>query len=73
MVLKFKIGLIWRIIIAIALAVGLGLVIPKISEGFADWFVSLAATFNMIFGGFLNFIVPLIIIAFHCTRNCEAW
>ena len=24
----------------------------------------LAATFNMIFGGFLNFVVPLIIIAF---------
>lgn len=64
MVLKLKIGLIWRIIIAIALAVGLGLVIPKISVGFADWFVSLAATFNMIFGGFLNFVVPLIIVAF---------
>ncbi len=38
--------------------------IPKISEGFTDWFVSLAATFNMIFGGFLNFVVPLIIVAF---------
>ncbi|CAM3203798.1 dicarboxylate/amino acid:cation symporter [Filibacter tadaridae] len=62
--MKFKIGLIWRIIIAIALAVGLGILIPKIHEGFGDWFVSLFATFNMIFGGFLNFIVPLIIIAF---------
>jgi Na+/H+-dicarboxylate symporter len=62
--LKLKIGLIWRIVIAIGLAVVLGIVVPKISEGFAEWFVGLAATFNMIFGGFLNFIVPLIIIAF---------
>ena len=65
--MKFKIGLIWRIVIAIALAIVLGLLLPKIpriGEGFTDWFVSLAATFNMIFGGFLNFIVPLIIIAF---------
>ncbi|WP_318616848.1 dicarboxylate/amino acid:cation symporter [Sporosarcina sp. YIM B06819] len=62
--MKFKLGLIWRIVIAIALAVVLGILTPKIGEGFAEWFVSLAATFNMIFGGFLNFIVPLIIIAF---------
>lgn len=65
--MKLKIGLIWRIVIAIASAIVLGLLlpmIPKIGEGFTDWFVSLAATFNMIFGGFLNFIVPLIIIAF---------
>ncbi|WP_342514778.1 dicarboxylate/amino acid:cation symporter [Sporosarcina sp. FSL K6-1522] len=62
--MKLKIGLIWRIVIAIGLAVGLGVLIPKISEGFAEWFVGLAATFNMIFGGFLNFIVPLIIIGF---------
>ncbi|MFJ7935706.1 dicarboxylate/amino acid:cation symporter [Sporosarcina sp. NPDC096371] len=62
--MKFKLGLIWRIIIAIALAVALGLLVPKFGEGFAEGFVSLAATFNMLFGGFLNFIVPLIIIAF---------
>lgn len=59
-----KIGLIWRIIIAIVLAVGLGMLLPKIHEGFSEWFVSLFATFNLIFGGFLNFVVPLIIIAF---------
>ncbi|MCZ2260475.1 dicarboxylate/amino acid:cation symporter [Sporosarcina sp. G11-34] len=62
-----KLGLIWRIIIAIGLAVILGLLLPNIpviGEAFTSWFVSLAATFNMIFGGFLNFIVPLIIIAF---------
>ncbi|MFD1205803.1 MULTISPECIES: dicarboxylate/amino acid:cation symporter [Sporosarcina] len=62
--MKIKIGLIWRILIAIGLAVGLGMLFPKIHEGFADWFVRLATTFNMIFGGFLNFVVPLIIIAF---------
>ncbi|MGN7387409.1 dicarboxylate/amino acid:cation symporter [Sporosarcina sp. SAFN-015] len=62
--MKWKIGLIWRIIIAIGLAVGLGLLLPKIHEGFAGWFTSLFATFNMIFGGFLNFVVPFIIIAF---------
>ena len=65
--MKIKIGLIWRIVIAIALAVILGILLPKIpviGEGFSEWFVRLAATFNMIFGGFLNFIVPLIIIGF---------
>lgn len=65
--MKFKLGLIWRIVIAIGLAIILGILLPKIpviGEAFTDWFVSLAATFNMIFGGFLNFIVPLIIIAF---------
>ncbi len=35
-----------------------------IGEGFAKGFVRIFATFNMIFGGFLNFVVPLIIIAF---------
>lgn len=62
--MKFKLGLIGKIIIAIALAVGLGLLIPAIHEGFANIFVRFFATFNMIFGGFLNFVVPLIIIGF---------
>ena len=62
--MKFKIGLIWRIVIAIALAVGLGMLLPAIHEGFSTGFTRTAATFNMIFGGFLNFVVPLIIIAF---------
>lgn len=62
-----KLGLIWRILIAIGLAIVLGLLlpmIPVIGEGFSKGFTRLAATFNMIFGGFLNFIVPLIILAF---------
>lgn len=55
--MKFKIGLIWRIVIAIALAVLLGTFVPK-------GFVRLFATFNDLFSSFLTFIVPLIIIAF---------
>ena len=62
--MKYKIGLIWRIIIAIGLAVGLGLLLPQIHEGFAHGFTRVFATFNMLFGGFLNYIVPFIIIAF---------
>ncbi|WJY27764.1 MULTISPECIES: dicarboxylate/amino acid:cation symporter [Sporosarcina] len=62
--MKFKIGLIWRIVIAIGLAVGFGYLTPLIGEGFAKNFTRLFATFNMLFGGFLNFVVPLIILAF---------
>lgn len=62
--MKFKLGLIWRIVIAIGLAVGLGYLTPLIGEGFAKGFTRFFATFNMIFGGFLNFVVPLIILAF---------
>ncbi len=62
--MKFRIGLIGRIVIAIASAVALGLLLPSIHEGFAEIFVRVFATFNMVFGGFLNFVVPLIIIGF---------
>ena len=62
--MKFKLGLIWRIIIAIGLAVLLGWSLPMLHEGFAKGFGRTFATFNMIFGGFLNFVVPLIIVAF---------
>ncbi|GKV69963.1 sodium:proton antiporter [Sporosarcina sp. NCCP-2716] len=62
--MKFKIGLIWRIVIAIALAVGLGYLAPMIGERFAELFTRFFATFNMLFGGFLNFIVPFIILSF---------
>lgn len=62
--MKIKIGLIGRILIAIALAVGLGLLVPNINEAFGTNFVRFFATFNMLFGGFLNFVVPLIIVGF---------
>lgn len=52
---KFKIGLLGKIIIAIALGVGLGLVSPA-------WMVRLFLTFNGIFSQFLGFAIPLIIL-----------
>ncbi|MEO4054387.1 dicarboxylate/amino acid:cation symporter [Solibacillus sp. CAU 1738] len=55
--MKLKIGLLARILIAIVLAVVVGSFAP-------EWFVRIFATFNGLFGGFLNFVVPLIIIGF---------
>ncbi|UHA73737.1 dicarboxylate/amino acid:cation symporter [Paenibacillus sp. 481] len=52
-----RIGLFMRIVIAIALGIGLGLITP-------DWFVRIFATFNNVFGEFLSFIIPLIIVGF---------
>jgi len=54
---KIKLGLLAKIIIAILLAVILG---NFVSEPF----VRIFATFNGLFGNFLNFVVPLIIIGF---------
>lgn len=55
--MKFKFGLLAKIIVAILLAVILGGFMP-------EPFVRIFATFNGLFGNFLNFVVPLIIIAF---------
>ncbi len=55
--MKFKIGLLAKIILAILAAVIVGTFVP-------EWFVRIFATFNDIFGGFLSFVVPLIIIGF---------
>lgn len=52
-----KIGLLPRILIAIALGVVVGAFLP-------EWTVRLFATFNDIFGNFLGFAIPLIIIGF---------
>ncbi|MBM7702760.1 dicarboxylate/amino acid:cation symporter [Metabacillus iocasae] len=52
-----KIGLLPRIVLAILLGIGIGSIAP---EGFVKIFV----TFNHIFGNFLGFAIPLIIIAF---------
>ena len=54
---KFKLGLIPRIVIAIALGVIVGSYSP-------EPVVRLAVTFSSIFGSFLNFIIPLMIIGF---------
>lgn len=54
---KIKIGLLGRIVIAIAAGVGLGYVSPM-------WFSRLCASFNEVFGQFLGFMIPLIIVGF---------
>lgn len=52
-----RFGLLSRIIIAIILGVAIG--------SFAnEWFIQLFATFNGLFGNFLSFIIPFIIIGF---------
>jgi Na+/H+-dicarboxylate symporter len=52
-----RIGLLPRIIIAILLGIGAGLIAPT-------WVVQCFATFNAIFSSLLNFIVPLLIVGF---------
>jgi Na+/H+-dicarboxylate symporter len=52
-----KIGLLPRLILAIILGIGVGAYLPQI-------FTEILATFNGIFGNFLGFAIPLIIIAF---------
>ncbi|MBE6235297.1 MAG: dicarboxylate/amino acid:cation symporter [Bacteroidales bacterium] len=52
---RLKIGLLGKILIAIALGVALGLIVP-------GWTVRLFLTFNGIFSQFLGFAIPLIIV-----------
>lgn len=52
-----KVGLIPKLIIAIALGIFIGAYAPTI-------IVSILATFNSIFGNFLGFVIPLIILGF---------
>lgn len=51
-----RIGLLWRILIAIVLGIVWGWISPL-------WFIRLLATFNAIFSEFLSFSIPLIIFA----------
>ncbi len=62
--MKRRLGLIWQILIAIGLAVIIGMSLPMVTEKGTTVFVRLMATFNHVFGGFLGFIVPLIILGF---------
>lgn len=52
-----KIGLLPKLIIAIIVGILIGAYAP-------EWVVALAATFNGIFGNFLGFAIPLIIVGF---------
>lgn len=51
------IGLLPRVIIAMAVGIGIGLISPA-------WLARLMATFNSIFSAYLGFLIPLIIIGF---------
>ena len=52
---KLKIGLLGKILIAIVLGIGLGLIAPA-------WIIRIFLTFNGIFSQFLGFAIPLIIV-----------
>lgn len=52
---RLKIGLLGKIIIAIAAGIGAGAICP-------EWIVRIFVTFNSIFGQFLSFAIPLIIV-----------
>ena len=54
---KKTLGLIPKIIIAIALGIVVGRFLP-------DWMTRVSVTFSTMFGAFLNFIIPLMILAF---------
>lgn len=54
---KTRIGLLGKIIIAIAAGIGLGYIAP-------EWTARLCVTFNEVFSQFLGFIIPLIILGF---------
>lgn len=52
---KLKISLLGKIAIGIALGIGAGMIVP-------EWIVRIFNTFNSLFGEFLGFIIPLIIV-----------
>lgn len=61
---KIRIGLLGRIIIAIVLGIGAGLIAPA-------WFIRIFLTFNGIFSQFLGFAVPLIILGLVTTAIAD--
>lgn len=54
---SMKIGLLPRLLIGIGLGIVSGLYLPQ-------WWIEMFATFNGLFGNFLSFIIPLIILGF---------
>ncbi len=52
---KFKFGLLPRVLLAICLGLVLGPILPV-------WILRIFQTFNSIFGGYLSFLIPLIIV-----------
>lgn len=61
---KIKIGLLPKILIAIALGIGAGYVSP-------DWLTRCFVTFNSLFSAFLGFLIPLLIVGFVAPAIAE--
>ncbi len=59
---KKKLGLLPRLIIAIVIGIIIGMISKNVIN--SDVLIRLGATFNGIFGNFLNFAIPLIIVGF---------
>lgn len=53
--MKTRFGLLPRVVLAILLGIGCGFFLP-------DWATRIFLTFNAIFGQFLNFVIPLLIL-----------
>ena len=60
---KKKMSLLLKLVIAIVLGIVVGFVTPGMGA-FGEVIVRIGATYNSIFGNFLNFVIPLIIIGF---------
>lgn len=60
---KKKLGLLPKLLIAIVLGLVIGTICQKIGDA-GELIIQIGATYNSIFGNFLNFCIPLIIIAF---------
>ncbi len=54
---RIKIGLLAKIVIAIALGIGAGYLFP-------EWLARIFVTFNSVFSEFLGFLVPILIVGF---------
>ena len=53
--MKIRLGLLPRVVLAILLGIACGFFLP-------DWVTRIALTFNAVFGQFLNFVIPLLIL-----------
>ncbi|MDE5596178.1 MAG: dicarboxylate/amino acid:cation symporter [Muribaculaceae bacterium] len=54
---KFNLGLLPKVLIAIACGIGVGTIAPM-------WLARIFATFNAVFSEFLGFVIPLLIVGF---------
>lgn len=62
--MKKRLGLLPRILIAIAAGIGAGYIFP-------EWLARCFATFNSIFSAFLGFLIPLLIVGFVAPAIAE--